>query len=57
MEIDAEVRRVAIKLCEQARYSSSAQVKVGDGFMFPMWVCYVSHAQRLVDERAAFAKS
>ncbi len=56
MDITEQVKKVAIALCKQDRYSSDARLKAADGFSVPMWLIYVSRAKQIVAERDALAK-
>ena len=52
-EISDDVRKVAIGLCREDRYTEDRCIVVAKGFTVPKWITYISEAEHLIRQRNA----
>ena len=54
--IDEKIEQVAKNLARLERQNPEYQLTVAGGFTVPIWLTYVSAAQRMIDEQSALTK-
>ena len=54
--IDPKTEKVARNLANLDRCNADYPLEVGAGFKVPMWITYVSAAQRMLNEQNALTK-